>query len=99
MKDQKEIHDYFELTYAQYLAIPRSVLQSMPDEWQDKFVRLLEELDETFDWRRSGCYVNFRNRSGRWMRDQLGDYQRGRRILTPSECAELVNRHNEAFEL
>lgn len=40
------IHEWFELSYAQYLTIPRSVLQSMPQEWQDRFVKCLEELKE-----------------------------------------------------
>lgn len=44
------IHDYFGLTYAQYLVIPRTVLQSMPDEWQTQFVELLGELGETYEW-------------------------------------------------
>jgi hypothetical protein len=47
----RDIHTFFELSYAQYLSIPRSVLQSMPQEWQVKFVALLDELDETIDWR------------------------------------------------
>lgn len=45
-----DIHTYFGLSYAHYLVLPRSVLQSMPEEWQHKFVELLEELDET-EWR------------------------------------------------
>jgi hypothetical protein len=49
--DFEPIHSWFELTYAQYLTIPRSILQSMPQEWQARFVKCLEELDETFDWR------------------------------------------------
>lgn len=44
------IHEWFGLTYAQYLTVPRSVLQSMPQEWQEKLVSLLNELDDTIDW-------------------------------------------------
>lgn len=49
---------WFELLYAEYLTIPRSVLQSMPDEWQSKMASLLEDLDGTIDWRPKdgGCY-------------------------------------------
>ena len=47
----RSIHAWFELSYAQYLALPRSVLQSMPRDWQHRFVGLLEELDTTLDWR------------------------------------------------
>jgi hypothetical protein len=47
----RSIHSWFELTYAQYLTIPRSVLQSMPHGWQHRFVGLMDELDELIDWR------------------------------------------------
>ena len=45
------IHQYFELTYANFLVLPRTVMMDMPTEWQDKFVALLEELDEQTSWR------------------------------------------------
>lgn len=75
------IHQWFELTYAQYLTIPRSVLQSMPDEWQEKFATLLYELDDTIDWRPAeGRYwVELRDDKGRFVKDPLQDYERGRR--------------------
>lgn len=75
------IHQWFELTYAQYLTIPRSVLQSMPDEWQEKFAALLYELDDTIDWRPAeGRYwVELRDAKGRFVEDGFKDYQRGRR--------------------
>ncbi|MFF3959157.1 hypothetical protein ACFYY1_39085 [Streptomyces sp. NPDC001890] len=44
----EEIHKHFGLSYANYLVIPRTLLQSMPDEWQTPFVALLNELDEAF---------------------------------------------------
>ena len=77
------IHHWFELSYAQYLTIPRSALQSMPDEWQSEFVALLEELDETIDWRpKEGRYwVQLKDRKGRYVADPLMDYERGRRRL------------------
>lgn len=57
MADNTEaIHLWFALTYSNYLVMPRSVLQSMPDEWQKRFVECLEECDEAFghlDW---PCY-------------------------------------------
>jgi len=92
-KRKRDIHEWFNLTYAQYLTVPRSVLQSMPETWQHKFVALLEELDET-GWMsllpKDTCYkVELRKMeeklSGdgwKWggkVTDQLADYQRGRR--------------------
>lgn len=45
---QIDIHTYFGLTYANYLVLHRSLLQSMPEEWQCRFVAMLDELDEEF---------------------------------------------------
>jgi hypothetical protein len=42
------IHKHFGLSYANYLVIPRTLLQSMPDEWQTPFVALLKVLDDAF---------------------------------------------------
>lgn len=43
-----DIHAYFSLSYANYLVLPRTFLQSMPDEWQARFVAMLGELDQAF---------------------------------------------------
>lgn len=84
------IHEWFSLSYAQYLTIPRTVLQSMPDEWQEKLVKLLNELDDMSDWRpkRGHYWVTLRDENGRFLsieNDPLMDYERGRRRiqLTP----------------
>lgn len=45
------VHRYFELTYANFLVLPRTVMMDMPTEWQNKFVALLEELDDKTKWR------------------------------------------------
>ena len=78
----KDIHAWFELTYANYLVLPRSVLQSMPKEWQIKFVELLDQLEET-NWRErlpDGSFykVEMRNNKGK-ATDPFIDYDRGRR--------------------
>ncbi|WP_409174389.1 hypothetical protein [Brevibacillus fortis] len=95
LKRERDIHEWFELTYSQYLTIPRSVLQSMPVTWQKKFVVLLDELDET-QWLsllpKDTCYrVELRQtkdsldgRGWKWgskVSDPLADYQRGRRNI------------------
>jgi hypothetical protein len=89
--DDEPVHGWFELSYAQYLTIPRSVLQSMPVEWQRRFVQCLRELDETIDWRpESGQYwVQLRRAPkdggehgrGVLMHDPLMNYGRGRRRI------------------
>lgn len=91
------LHLWWELSYAQYLTIPRSVMQSMPDEWQDKMAALLNELDERIEWRpKQGCYkVELRDYAYEldeaedyekfvWkeeLPDPLADYARGNRRL------------------
>ncbi len=38
------VHGWFGLTYANYMVLPRTLLQSMPLAWQTQFVELLEDL-------------------------------------------------------
>lgn len=70
---------WFELTYSEYLTVPRLVLQSMSKRWQFKLIDLLEEMDDTFDWRPKGgrYWVQLRDEKGRLQKDPLGDYRRG----------------------
>lgn len=81
--DPEPIHLWFGLTYANYLVIPRSVLQSMPQPWQAGFCELLGEMHEAFghlDW--PGYRVNAVDRStGRFKRDPIPHYNRGRTRL------------------
>lgn len=73
----RPIHDWFELTYAQYLTVPRSIMQRMPVAWQQQMAQLLAELDETFDWRpHEGRYwVELRDASGKFVCDPLKEYR------------------------
>jgi hypothetical protein len=40
------IHHFFGLSYCSYLVLPRVLLQSMPDEWQARFVAVMREYDD-----------------------------------------------------
>ena len=86
------IHEWFSLSYASYLTIPRSVLQSMPVEWQRRMVELLEEMERTCN--AHGIDIPFtqvvlRSSQGRFMHDYLASYERGRRRLwTTQEPAD-----------
>lgn len=75
----RDIHEAFGLSYASYLVVPRLVLQSMPVDWQHRFVALLDELHETFDgWEPPAGYeVRARAKGGRFHPDPLSDYRRG----------------------
>lgn len=40
------VWDWFGLTYSAYLVMPRRALCSMPLDWQEKFVALMNEASE-----------------------------------------------------
>lgn len=44
--EMEAIHGWFGLSYASWLCLPRTLLQSMPVEWQSRFVALLREYDD-----------------------------------------------------
>jgi hypothetical protein len=74
-----DMNSWFELSYAQFLTVPRLVMESMPAEWQCKMAELLQEMDDTFDWRpKEGRYwVKLRTRMGRYADAPLSDYRHG----------------------
>lgn len=79
------IHEYFELTYANYLVLHRTLLQAMPEEWQEKFGTMLEELREA--WRHEKQPEGFRVETGRWVApEELSD--RVRKALGISSSVE-----------
>ena len=45
----EDVHTYFGLSYANYLVLPRTLLQSMSDEWQTQFVTLLNQMHDAFE--------------------------------------------------
>lgn len=78
LKESFDMETWWGLNYSQYLTIPRSVIQEMPREWQDKFAGLLFELDYTFDWRPENVtyWCVLRNReTGRYESDILCNYR------------------------
>lgn len=91
------IHGFFGLSYAQYLTIPRTVLQSMPLEWQDRFVEMLREMNELLPhWMPKGStyyQVYLRDdETGRYVTDPLADYERGRRRLPLARLCQLCGK-------
>jgi hypothetical protein len=78
ISSREPIHEWFELSYANYLVLPRSLLQSMPVEWQERMVSLLNEMDRAFQLPPVEYRVQM-IRDGKFVRDELADYKRGRR--------------------
>jgi hypothetical protein len=83
------IHEWFNLSYASYLVIPRSILQSCTIPNQQALVK---SLDAIYD----ECTANMENHwpheaeikvklksvvTGKHVKDDLADYDRGRRRL------------------
>jgi hypothetical protein len=79
------IHGWFELSYASYLVLPRTMLQSMPLQWQEDFVAHLEELERLMPaWpgHDRSIEVHLRDdNTHRYVSDPLVNYERGRRRL------------------
>jgi len=44
----EHVHTWFSLSYSNYAVLPRTLLQSMPDEWQERFVALIGELSTAY---------------------------------------------------
>jgi hypothetical protein len=75
----KKIHEFFGLTYASYLVLPRVFLESMPDDWQARFVEMIEEIPEVLDIDpeySSNYTVHLRDEKGRFKRDLYSQYRR-----------------------
>ena len=80
MIECEELEFWWGLGKAQYLTIPRSIIQEMPKEWQKKFAELLFELDDAMNWRPDGRYfVKLMNDDGteELGKDPLAEYRHG----------------------
>jgi hypothetical protein len=73
----KLVTEAFGLSYASYLVVPRLVLESMPEDWQRRFVSMTEECHERFEFDRVRYTVAARDDNGRFVDDPLRDYRRG----------------------
>jgi hypothetical protein len=80
-EEPEPIHTWFELSYSSYLVLPRSILQSMPTEWQRRFVDCLHEAREAAEpLKMNDRYtVLLRGERGRIVSDPYCNYERGRR--------------------
>lgn len=79
------VHEWFGLTYSNYLVLARAYLQSMPDRWQERFVGCLRELDEAY-WDHehpAGYRVTAVDATGRFCQNPDPHYDRGRTFIPP----------------
>lgn len=94
------IHTWFELTYASHLVLNRTLLQSMPDQWQERFVGLLRELEGAFPRGLTppGYWLRPRGEGNKFIEDPCPHYNRGRTYIEPNLVAmEGARRaHEEA---
>lgn len=76
IKSQEPIHEWFGLTYASYYVMPRSVLQAMPIEWQEKFVELITQIPETLNLNNYNDNYTVLNRKGnKFVKDPYSNYK------------------------
>lgn len=89
------IHTWFSLSYNSYFVCPRSALQAMPLDWQQRFVDLIEEADD-FGIETPTYSVQLRDETGRFMRDPWREYRHPDFSLLPEilrpECAHDNSR-------
>lgn len=84
--EDEPVHLWFSLSYANYLVLHRSLMQSMPIEWQRRMVRCLDELDDAFRHvvKAETYMVQARNETtGKFVKDPIPHYNRGRTFIQP----------------
>lgn len=70
------VWEFFGLSYSAYLVIPRVVLCSMPLDWQEKFVALLNEAEELLPEEAQNHEYLVRKRvRGKFVHDPFSDYR------------------------
>ena len=98
MQEEMDVTTFFGLSYASWLTVPRIVMESMPIEWQHKFVALLNEMNDTFDWMPDDLSLSVTGkRENKFVRLPflLNDYRRGRiehlRKRSPADIKEAAS--------
>lgn len=77
LRDDSPIHCWFNLSYANYLVLQRSLLEGMPFKWQKEFIKLLDEIYETYNYDEIPTAFWVRAREGnRFFKDIYSEYRR-----------------------
>lgn len=67
---------FFGLSRANYLTVPRSILEDMPVAWQDEFAKMLDQIDRRYRWPDGmAIEVRLRDPRGNYAHDPLADYR------------------------
>lgn len=90
MSDEAEeaVHEWFGLTYASFMVLPRVALQSMPPEWQRRFIAMVSEIEQTLELPEeipSAYRVTRIDAKGRYLPNPWPYYNRGRTRLPLKE--------------
>lgn len=93
-EDGMDVHTWFGLTYANYLVLPRTLMQSMPAHWQRHMVNALRALEDAYRHIDQAPSYSVRARdplTGKFIKDPVPHYNRGRTYVAPvlndgSEC-------------
>lgn len=64
----------------QYLVLSRTLLEAMPKEWQHRFIDIIDEIEDEFDyshpdWFTPNYTVNCKDKDGRFIQDPWGNYR------------------------
>lgn len=74
------VDSWFGLSYSNYMVLHRSLLQSMSNKWQKKFIKLINELDnkcKSFINEFPDEYEVNAIKNGQKIEDKFADYRRG----------------------
>lgn len=87
---EKDVHQFFGLSYASWLVLPRAVLQAMPGPRQHRLTDLLEELEQAtseadLQVEPPGYHVQAVDEAGKFIKWDLPAYR-----YAPSDMARLA---------
>ena len=93
------IWNAFGLGRAAYLVVPRRTLQSMPLDWQKKFVALMDEAHAALPAAAFPEYSVQRKEAGRFVTDPLREYRHTGPITEPVTLATVKPPRNRRTRL
>ena len=74
--ESEPMHGWFGLSRASYLVLQRSLIEGMPDEWQQRLVNLLKEFDDVYDTSQIiGTFLVNARDGRRFVADPYRDYR------------------------